>query len=89
MTIDAAGYRERREAALQRAADQAVEDAEQLTRALGALAGSVLRTVRVTASAPGSHTVSIEAGDAAIRVVFERGGARLAGVDVGVGGVGE
>ena len=60
-----------------------------LNEALGALKGLAIDGVRVSATGPGSYTVSIAAGDYEMRLSFDRAGIRLQSINVGGGGIGE
>ncbi|HYT29173.1 MAG TPA: hypothetical protein VEN82_00205 [Actinomycetota bacterium] len=62
---------------------------EELNQALSALRGSLIESLRVAPTAPGAYSITIAAGDAEVRLTIDRAGARLSGINVGVGGVGE
>jgi hypothetical protein len=68
---------------------EAVDGAAELTRALAALQGFELASVRITATAPSAYALAIAAGDSEVRVAFDRGSARLRSISVGGGGAGE
>ena len=58
------------------------EAAKDVTRALSALQGQTIGTVRVTAG-PGKHTIAIETDRAHLTLVVDNGGARVERVEVG------
>jgi hypothetical protein len=68
---------------------EAVEGAEDVNRALAALRGSRVDSIRVVASGPGAYTLAISADDRELNLAFDREGPRLRSISVGAGGVGE
>jgi len=69
--------------------EAAADDLEELNTALSALRGLAVESVRVAATAPGSYSFSIAAGDYEVRLIVDRSGVRLASLNVGGGGIGE
>ena len=69
--------------------EAAADDLEELNTALSALRGLTVESVRVAATAPGSYSFSIAAGDYEVRLIVDRSGVRLASLNVGGGGIGE
>jgi hypothetical protein len=69
--------------------EAAASELDDLNTALSALRGLPVESVRVAASAPGSYSLSIGAGDYEIRLVVDRSGVRLGSLNVGGGGIGE
>ncbi len=62
---------------------------DDLNEALTALRGLPVQSVRVAAPGPGTHSISIAAGDREMRLVVDRNGVSLKSVNVGGGGIGE
>ena len=62
---------------------------EDLNRALSALRGQPVESVRVAATSPGAYSVTVAAGAYEVRLSLDRAGATLRSVNVGGGGVGE
>ena len=69
--------------------EAAADDLEELNTALSALRGLAVESVRVAATAPGSYSFSIAAGDYEVRLIVDRSGVRLSSLNVGGGGIGE
>jgi hypothetical protein len=68
---------------------EAVEAAEDVNRALAALQGNRVDSVRVIASGPGAYALAISADDRELNLSFDREGPRLRSINVGAGGPGE
>jgi hypothetical protein len=68
---------------------EAVDAAEEVNRALGALRGCRLDAVRVTATGPGAYALTISADDREMNLAFGRESPRLRSINVGAGGPGE
>jgi hypothetical protein len=68
---------------------QAAGQAEKLNAALTALRGRTVESIRVLPTGPGTHAVTVSAGDVEMRLVFDRSEATLRSINVGGGGVGE
>jgi hypothetical protein len=68
---------------------EAVEAAEDVNRALAALRGSRVGSIRVVATGPGAFALSVSADDRELNLAFDREGPRLRSINVGAGGPGE
>jgi len=69
--------------------EAAAGELDELNTALTALRGLPVESVRVAASAPGSYSLTVTAGDYEVRLLVDRSGVRLGSINVGGGGVGE
>lgn len=65
------------------------EELDELNIALSALRGLPLEAIRVAATGPGAHLLTVAAGDYEMRLAVDRHGVRLRSLNVGGGGVGE
>jgi hypothetical protein len=67
----------------------AASEVDELNTALTALRGLPLESLRVAVTGPGAFSLSIGTPDYEVRLVVDRGGIRLASLNVGGGGIGE
>lgn len=65
------------------------EELEELNTALSPLRGLPVQDVRVAATAPGSFSLTLSAGEYEVRLAVDRDGVRLRSLNVGGGGIGE